>query len=76
MRFLKTHGNQYDIIFADPPYGMENIAEISKLVFENKLLKEDGWLIVEHDERTKLKKAEHFLEHRKYGKVNFSFFSW
>jgi 16S rRNA (guanine966-N2)-methyltransferase len=75
-RFLNTHGNQYDIIFADPPYGMENTANIARLVFENKVLKDEGWLIIEHDERTNLKKVEHFLEHRKYGKVNFSFFSW
>lgn len=74
-KFLKNKVGSYDIIFADPPYDNEHIAEIPKLVFEKKLLKEGGMLIVEHDEYTDLRKAEHFLEHRKYGKVNFSFFS-
>lgn len=74
-KFLKTHTQQYDLIFADPPYALENIPEIHQLVFENKLLKEGGWLIIEHGPGTKLSELSHFSDHRKYGNVNFSFFT-
>jgi 16S rRNA G966 N2-methylase RsmD len=44
------------------------------LVFEKKLLKENGWLIVEHGPSTDLSNQEHFIEKRKYGNVNFAIF--
>jgi 16S rRNA (guanine966-N2)-methyltransferase len=74
--FLKKTANTYDIIFADPPYEMEleKFESIHQLVFEKELLKPQGYLIIEHGERTDLSKHEHFTEHRKYGNVNFSFF--
>ncbi len=73
-RFLSTTKSSYDIIFADPPYQLNNIQDISNLIFENKLLNPQGWLIVEHPGELDLSKSLHFYEHRKYGKVNFSFF--
>lgn len=74
-KFLKSGNKKYDLIFADPPYDLGNIAEIHQLVFENKLLKENGWLIIEHGHKTKLENLLNFSEHRKYGNVNFSFFT-
>jgi len=73
-RFISTTKNKYDIIFADPPYTLTNIADISKLIFENQLLNNDGWLIVEHPAEISFAESLHFYEHRKYGRVNFSFF--
>lgn len=73
-KFLKTHQQQYDFIFADPPYDLKNINEIAVLVFEQQLLKEHGWLIVEHDKRTNLASHPNFVQTRKYGNVNFSIF--
>lgn len=73
-KFLKSQNVKYDLIFADPPYDLENMEEIHKLVFENKLLKENGLLIIEHGPKTKLENLLNFSEHRKYGNVNFSFF--
>ncbi len=73
-RYLTTVKNKFDIIFADPPYQMTEIKEISELVFSNNLLIDDGWLIVEHPREIDFSKALNFFEHRKYGRVNFSFF--
>lgn len=73
-RFLKTTSNTFDIIFADPPYKLENIPTISQMVFENELLNEEGWLIIEHPIEIDFSNQENFVEHRKYGQVNFSFF--
>ncbi len=73
-RFLKSGSQAYDLIFADPPYALENITEIATLVFANNRLKQDGWLIIEHPRSIDFSEFPHFHSHRKYGKVNFSFF--
>lgn len=72
--FLKSLKTKYDLIFADPPYDLENITEIYSLVFNNNLLNESGFLIIEHGPKTKLDHLPNFKQHRKYGNVNFSFF--
>jgi 16S rRNA (guanine966-N2)-methyltransferase len=72
--FLKRTSTTYHIIFCDPPYELENFELIPELVFANKLLKPEGWLVVEHGPRTDLSKLPNFMEHRKYGNVNFSIF--
>lgn len=73
-KYLANSGDKFDLIFADPPYDLENIPTIHDLVFENDLLNEDGLLIIEHGPRTDLSQKPHFMETRKYGNVNFSFF--
>jgi 16S rRNA (guanine(966)-N(2))-methyltransferase RsmD len=72
--FLRNNLETYDVIFADPPYDLDKISQIAPLVFEKKLLRENGWLIVEHGPSTDLSMQEHFREKRKYGNVNFSIF--
>ena len=72
--FLKKTSSKFDLIFADPPYEMENIPMIHQLVFEKQLLQPGGLLIIEHGPRTKLDTLGNFSQHRKYGNVNFSFF--
>lgn len=73
--FLKSAHTSWDLIFADPPYDLDNIPLIHELVFEKGLLNPGGLLIIEHGPRTKLETLAHFIQHRKYGNVNFSFFS-
>jgi len=65
---------KYDLIFADPPYNMKGISEIPDMISDKKLLNEDGLFILEHSGDYDFSKHKTFLEHRKYGKVNFSFF--
>lgn len=74
-RFLQNTQNTYDIIFCDPPYDMEGIDAIPRLVLEKKLLREDGWLIIEHSDRMKFDTMPGFMQHRRYGSVNFSIFT-
>ena len=45
-----------------------------KGIFEHELLNPEGWLIVEHPGEIDLSGLLYFYEHRKYGRVNFSFF--
>ena len=76
--FLEKNKGEYDIIFADPPYGISQ-AEFEKvvtLVFEKQLLAEEGMLIIEHSKHTKLNHLEHFSFERNYGGSIFSFFEF
>ncbi len=73
-KFLDGHKGRYQIIFADPPYGLPNIPQISELVFANDLLAENGLLVVEHPPFLKLDGQANFTETRRYGNSSFSFF--
>lgn len=73
-RFLKKCYEQFDFIFADPPYALENLADIPALVLGNDLLKPDGIFVLEHGKNYDFSQEPRFIEHRSYGSVNFSLF--
>ena len=73
-RFLKKCHEQFDFIFADPPYALENLATLPGLVLGNDLLKPDGIFVLEHGKNYDFSEEPRFLEHRSYGSVNFSLF--
>ncbi len=73
-QYLGNSIETFDLIFADPPYDLDESADIPDLVFENKLLKENGIFVMEHSRNLSFADHEKFVEHRKYGNVNFSFF--
>lgn len=77
-KFLEKHKGTYDIIFADPPYGMEqkDFEKIVELIFENELLDEEGMLVVEHSKYTKLEQMSNFSFQKNYGGSVFSFFEF
>lgn len=73
-RFLKSCHQQFDFIFADPPYALEQLPTIPGLIFEYNLLKDDGLLVFEHGKQYGFSDNPHFCDHRSYGSVNFSLF--
>ena len=74
-RFLKSCKQQYDFIFADPPYALKKLPEIPDLVIGRQLLKDGGIFVFEHGKDYDFSNHPHFLEHRSYGSVNFSLFT-
>ena len=72
-QFIGRCRQKFDIIFADPPYDFADIEKIVDDVFANNLLNPSGWLIVEHAKTCDFSKHPYFYQHRKYGKLNFSF---
>ena len=74
-RFLKSCKQQYDFIFADPPYALKELPQIPDIIFERQLLKEDGLFVFEHGKDYDFSNHPHFLEHRSYGSVNFTLFT-
>ena len=73
-RFMKSCKQQYDFIFADPPYALKELPQVPSLVFEHQLLKQDGVFVFEHGKDHDFSHDPHFVEHRSYGSVNFSIF--
>ena len=73
-KFMDSATNQFDFIFAGPPYALKNINDLPLKVFEKKLLQPKGWFILEHTPRNDYKKFEHYKTERSYGTTIFSIF--
>lgn len=73
-KFLNQCNEQFDFIFAGPPYALGTIDEIPRLIFEKKLLKENGWFVLEHTPRNSYQKFPFFRAERNYGTTIFSIF--
>ena len=74
LRFVKSCHQQFDFIFADPPYALKEIPTLPDLIIERELLKPDGIFVLEHGKDNDFSQHSHFVEHRQYGSVNFSIF--
>ena len=74
--FLERNKATYDIIFADPPYALDQktFDKIVLQVFEKNTLQEDGMMVIEHSKYTKLDHLIHFSFKKSYGGSIFSFF--
>lgn len=73
-RFIKSCKQQFDFIFADPPYALKELSTLPDLIFDKQLLKPDGLFVLEHGKDNDFAQHPHFVEHRQYGSVNFSLF--
>ena len=73
--FLNSCEDSFDIIFADPPFKFtkDKYEKIIKLIFENQIITEHGFVIIEHSNFINFENYEYFLKSKKYGDVNFSF---
>ncbi|KFF11912.1 methyltransferase [Chryseobacterium soli] len=76
--WLKKFRNRksFEIVFSDAPFEMEEkkYYELISLVLNNKYLKQNGVLIIEHQSRMKFDHPN-YVETRKYGNIGFSFFN-
>lgn len=73
-QYIRRTRESFDLVFADPPYQLPNIEEIPDIVFSCQLLKPEGLFVLEHGKTQDFSSHPHFVEHRAYGSVNFSFF--
>ena len=73
-QYLAKCREQFDFIFADPPYVLPQIPELPDIVLSRNLLKEGGLFVLEHGKTNDFSQHPRFVEHRSYGSVNFSFF--
>ena len=85
-RYLKSCRQQFDFIFADPPYALKELEVLPDLIFRgskgageqgdvgSELITPDGIFVLEHGKDHEFSNHPHFVEHRHYGSVNFSIF--
>ena len=76
MNYLNKTIQNFDIIFADPPYNFSKTKylQIINLIFKNSLLKNDGLFIMEHSNQNEFFTHDNFYKMKKYGGCFFSFF--
>jgi 16S rRNA (guanine(966)-N(2))-methyltransferase RsmD len=74
-KFVKQCTDQYDFIFAGPPYALDQIDELPLLVFEKNLLLPGGTFVLEHTPRNDYQKHPRFSRIKNYGTTVFTFFT-
>lgn len=72
--FLSTCNEQYDFIFAGPPYALGTIDELPEIIVSKNLIAENGFFVLEHTPRNSYEKFKGFSFQRNYGTTVFSFF--
>lgn len=75
LQYVRQSQEQFDVIFADPPYADSKYTTLVNLILEGMLLQPEGLLIVEHDSRQNFANHSNFVELRQYGQSYFSFFA-
>jgi 16S rRNA G966 N2-methylase RsmD len=73
-KYIAGCNTKFDFIFADPPYQLENLADIPDLVFDAGILADDGIFVLEHGKTNNFSNHPHFTDMKVYGSVHFSFF--
>ena len=73
-RFIKSCRQQFDFIFADPPYALPELPTLPRMIMERGMLKPGGVFVFEHGKHNSFTDVPGFIEHRAYGSVNFSLF--
>jgi 16S rRNA (guanine966-N2)-methyltransferase len=73
-RFIRDCKEQFDFIFAGPPYALKNIDDLPRLVMDNHLLKTNGLFVLEHTPRNNYEGWNGFAATRNYGTTVFTFF--
>lgn len=78
IKFLEKNSNTYDIIFADPPYDLDQktFEKIVTTILERGLLDPEGMMVIEHSKYTKMEHLPHFSFQKSYGGSFFSFFEF
>ena len=74
LKFIPKCQEQFDFIFADPPYTLQELPTIPSLIFKHHLLKPGGIFVLEHGKNYQFEEDSRFINHREYGSVNFSIF--
>jgi 16S rRNA (guanine(966)-N(2))-methyltransferase RsmD len=68
--------DRFDLIFADPPYAYAETPMLPMVVFQHKLLKSGGFLIIEHAKQTTFSPSEYYklAVQKQFGNTQVSFF--
>jgi 16S rRNA (guanine966-N2)-methyltransferase len=73
-RFIDQCTDKFDLIFAGPPYALATIDTLPVKIFEQGILLQNGWFILEHTPRNNYSGSPYFVTARNYGTTIFSIF--
>ncbi len=72
--YLASCTDQFNFIFAGPPYALGSIDNLPQVIIQKNLLMSDGIFVLEHTPRNTYEKFAGFAFQRNYGTTIFSFF--
>jgi 16S rRNA (guanine966-N2)-methyltransferase len=73
-KFLEQCQDKFDFIFAGPPYALTTIDKLPEIIFDKRLLNENGWFVLEHTPVNDYKSFPYYKTQRNYGTTVFSIF--
>ncbi|MCM1309854.1 MAG: RsmD family RNA methyltransferase [Bacteroides sp.] len=73
-RYLESAISPVDLIFADPPYNLENFNDVLPAILASGACGADTLVVLEHGKDRDYSSCPEFIERRVYGSVNFSIF--
>lgn len=73
-QYIGSCQEQFDFIFAGPPYALGTIDELPRLIVRRGLIAPKGYFVLEHTPRNNYESFEGFSFQRNYGSTVFSFF--
>ena len=68
-----------DVVFADPPYGYEDIRNLPRYISESYLCAAEGFFIIEHGKKTEMPRDAGYFENfreKNYGDSCLSFYRY
>lgn len=71
-KYLETCATPYDIVFADPPYNLDDFGEIPSRILASRAVAPGTLVIIEHSKAYDFSSLPGFIDHRAYGSVNFT----
>lgn len=74
LKFVPRCREQFDLVFADPPYALEQLPALPDMVLSSQCLAPEGLFVLEHGKDHSFAEHPNFIDHRQYGSVNFSLF--
>lgn len=72
--FLPICREKFDLVFADPPYALDDLQDIPDKVFAQDIIHPGGYFILEHGDEHSFTDHPCFVKEKTYGRVHFTFF--
>ncbi|NCX96506.1 MAG: hypothetical protein EBX41_08880, partial [Chitinophagia bacterium] len=73
-KYIHSCQEQFNFIFAGPPYALATIDDLPLLVFSKNMLASGGIFVLEHTPRNDYQNHPNFIRMKNYGTTVFSFF--
>ncbi len=75
-KFLQSAISKFAIVFADPPYALESLADLPTKIFTQDIIVPNGYLVIEHPTKYEFHQSSlwEIVVQKEYGRTSVSFF--